>query len=85
MRSSETPLDAPTPSPGARGFGGACTRAQASLHLRASAGGRGSPRGHPAFKIRDLHIQTRITQFAKFEARRGFAAGGGIYSVANLI
>lgn len=71
--------------PGLGSFGGASTRAHASLHLRASARGRGSPRGHPAFKIRDLHIQTRITQFAKFEARRGFAAGGGIYSVTGLI
>lgn len=71
--------------PGPGGFGGTSTSAHASLHLRAPAPGRGSPWGHPAFKIRDLHIQTRITQFAKFEARGGFAAGGGIYSVTGLI
>lgn len=70
---------------GPGGFGGTSTSAHASLHLRASAPGRGSPPGHPAFKIRDLHIQTRITQFAKFVARGGFAASSGIYSVTGLI
>lgn len=70
---------------GQAGFGGASTRAHASLHLRALGGGRGSPRGHPAFKIRDLHIQTRITSSPSLRSAGGFAAGGGIYSVTGLI
>lgn len=72
-------------SRGQAGLGGTSARAHASLHLRALGGGRGSPRGHPAFKIRDLHIQTRITSSPSLRSTGGFAAGGGIYSVTGLI
>lgn len=71
--------------PGQAGFRGASARAHASLHLRASGGGRGSPRGHPAFKIKDLHFQTRITSSPSLRSAGGVAAGGDIYSVTGLI